>query len=133
MKKLIVTIAIALCMGMTTFAQEAYTGNDGVTEENGLFGLGVSFFDRDGDFNFFLEYYELDDEEDMNYSNQPQSYVDDGFFGLGIGLFNGNRDGNPGLPGFGDENNQDSPLGSGLAVLVGLGAAYLVGKKRKEE
>lgn len=27
----------------------------------------------------------------------------------------------------------DLPLGSGIAVLMGLGAAYLVGKKRKEE
>lgn len=25
-----------------------------------------------------------------------------------------------------------TPLGSGIAVLVGLGAAYLIGKKRKE-
>ena len=28
---------------------------------------------------------------------------------------------------------QDVPLGSGVAVLLGLGAAYLVGKKRREE
>ena len=26
-----------------------------------------------------------------------------------------------------------SPLGSGIAVMMGLGAAYLVGKKRREE
>ena len=31
----------------------------------------------------------------------------------------------------GDQNS--SPLGSGIAVLVSLGAAYLVGKKRREE
>lgn len=30
-------------------------------------------------------------------------------------------------------NNQDAPLGSGVVMLLGLGAAYLVGKKRKEE
>ena len=33
-------------------------------------------------------------------------------------------------------NNQDatnSPLGSGVAVLLGLGAAYMVAKKRKED
>ena len=29
--------------------------------------------------------------------------------------------------------NQPAPVGSGLAILVGLGAAYLVGKKRREE
>ena len=37
-----------------------------------------------------------------------------------------------GLPG--DVNGEDEePLGSGLAVLAGLGAAYLVAKKRKED
>ena len=36
MKKLIVTIAIALSMSMNTFAQEAFTGADGVAE-SGLF------------------------------------------------------------------------------------------------
>ena len=30
-------------------------------------------------------------------------------------------------------NGETTPLGSGIAVLLGLGAAYLVGKKRKEE
>ena len=40
----------------------------------------------------------------------------------------------PNLPAFGESNDQASgPLGSGIAVLVGLGAAYLVGKKRKED
>ena len=38
----------------------------------------------------------------------------------------------PGLPGHGENGNQPAPLGSGIAVLVGLGAAYLVGKKRRE-
>ena len=37
------------------------------------------------------------------------------------------------LPGsHGQDTDQNSPLGSGVAVLVGLGAAYLVGKRRKE-
>ena len=34
----------------------------------------------------------------------------------------------------GDVNGDgETPLGSGIAVLVGLGAAYVVAKKRKEE
>jgi LPXTG-motif cell wall-anchored protein len=33
----------------------------------------------------------------------------------------------------GSDDNEPAPLGSGIAVLVGLGAAYLVGKKRREE
>ena len=39
----------------------------------------------------------------------------------------------PGLPGHGSNNNNPAPLGSGIAVLLGLGAAYMVGKKRREE
>ena len=33
----------------------------------------------------------------------------------------------------GTGSNQPAPVGSGIAVLMGLGAAYLVGKKRREE
>ena len=43
---------------------------------------------------------------------------------------------NPLLPAHNLQTNQDAdpvPVGSGIAVLVGLGAAYLVGKKRREE
>ena len=39
----------------------------------------------------------------------------------------------PKLPNHDLSGNQDAPLGSGVAVLLGLGAAYLVGKKRREE
>ena len=39
----------------------------------------------------------------------------------------------PLLPPHGSDGNVDAPLGCGIAVLVGLGAAYLVGKKRREE
>ena len=39
----------------------------------------------------------------------------------------------PVLPYHDLNGNQDAPLGSGIAVLLGLGAAYLVSKKRKED
>ena len=39
----------------------------------------------------------------------------------------------PMLPPHGSDENEPAPLGSGIAVLMGLGAAYLVGKKRREE
>ena len=39
----------------------------------------------------------------------------------------------PNLPGHGGSSNADAPLGSGIAMLTVLGAAYLVGKKRREE
>ena len=38
------------------------------------------------------------------------------------------------LPGsHGSNTDTDAPLGGGIAVLVGLGAAYMVGKRRREE
>ena len=39
----------------------------------------------------------------------------------------------PALPAHGLSDNQNAPLGSGIAVLTALGAAYLVGKRRKED
>ena len=41
----------------------------------------------------------------------------------------------PSLPNHNETENQDgnSPLGTGIAVMLGLGAAYLVGKKRSED
>ena len=39
----------------------------------------------------------------------------------------------PGTPDHGQTGNQDAPLGSGVAVMLGLGAAYMVAKKRREE
>ena len=42
----------------------------------------------------------------------------------------------PGVPGHGESENQDgneTPLGTGIALLTALGAAYLVGKKSNEE
>ena len=50
--------------------------------------------------------------------------------------FMGNRTDTPTLPGHNQTGNQDgdeTPLGSGIAVLAVLGGAYLVGKKRREE
>ena len=42
-------------------------------------------------------------------------------------------DGFPGMPGHGGTGNADAPLGTGIAMLTALGAAYLVGKKRNEK
>ena len=43
----------------------------------------------------------------------------------------------PVIPSYGSTNDANgdgtTPLGSGIAVLVGLGAAYMVSKKRKED
>ena len=88
MKKLALTIAVVLGLGLTTFAN-----NDG-----GLFQRGAS----------------------------ETSY---GFYGDRDGIL-------PGAPDIPDHDltgNQDAPLGSGIAVMLGLGAAYMVAKKRKED
>ena len=133
MKKLIVTIAIVLGMGLTMFAQERFTGADGVAERNGLFNRSAGLFTDNGE----LYYYDYDEDEYIAYNNQLQLqlFEEDGFFGIGSGFFNrGTMRGNPILPGFGNSDDQGAaPLGSGIAVLTALGAAYLVGKRRKEE
>ena len=87
MKKLALTIAIVLGLGMTTFANP----------NGGLFQRGAN------------------DEQTSGW-----------------------RDGNnsvPMLPNHGLQSNQDAngPVGSGIAVLLGLGGAYLFGKRKKEK
>ena len=88
MKKLVLTIAVVLGLGLATFAN-----NDG-----GLFQRGAA---------------------------EP-TYGLYGDRGL-------RQDGFPGMPGHGGNGDADAPLGSGVAVLLGLGAAYMVAKKRKED
>ena len=49
---------------------------------------------------------------------------------------NNMRDGNtglfPGLPNHGLDQNQDAPLGGGVLLLIGFGAAYALKKKNEE-
>ena len=88
MKKLALTIAIVLTMGLSAMAQDG-----------GLLNRGVSF-------------------DKQNRSGMMKEGENSGI----------------GLPGeHGLEGNQPAPLGSGIAVMIGLGAAYLIGKKRNEE
>ena len=87
MKKTIITTAIILGLGFTTFAQSD-------NHNGGLFRKGP---------------------EAIEYTNRES-------------------EGLPMLPSsHGEPGDQTSPLGSGVAVLLSLGAAYLVGKKRREE
>ena len=88
MKKTLVTIAIILGLGMTSFADPT---------NGGLFQRGEAVENNGGT------------------------------------IYGSNRDGVPMLPGHGQEGNQPAPLGSGIALLTALGAAYLVGKRKREE
>ena len=87
MKKLALTIAIVLGLGLTSFAE----GNQG----GGLFQRGAAK--------------EMSNRET---GNSPML---------------------PNLPTHHQTGNQDAPLGSGIALLLGFGGAYLVTKKRREE
>jgi hypothetical protein len=88
MKKLAITIAIVLGLGMTSFADSA---------NGGLFQRGEAIENNGGT------------------------------------IYGSNRDGTPMLPSHGQEGNQPAPLGSGIAVLTALGAAYLVSKRKHED
>ena len=89
MKKLALTIAIVLGLGMTSFADP----NNG----GGLFQRGEAVENNNGT------------------------------------IYGSNRDGFPILPNHGSDTNEPAPVGSGIAVLTVLGAAYLVGKRKHED
>lgn len=94
MKKLIMTFALALAMGVSAFAQEGLFDSE-IFVEKGLFGRGEELFEYEEDYR-----------------------------GDGVPLLPGEHN----LPG-----NQDAtPLGGGIAVLLGLGVAYAFAKKREE-
>lgn len=97
MKKLAITIAIVLGLGLTSVAGP---------KEGGLFKRGVS----------------------------DEQYYGMGSFSNGNLFLNRSYD-MPMLPDHEDPNNNDAdaPLGTGIALLLGLGGAYLVAKKRKED
>jgi hypothetical protein len=92
MKKLVMTTAIVLGLGLTTFAQG-------------------SMFHRENSGN-----------------NGNAVYQERSFFAK-----EGGGPLTPGLPTHGLSESQNAPLGSGIAMLLGLGAAYAVAKKRREE
>ena len=95
MKKIALTLAIVLGMGLTTFAQDDVFGG-------GLFQRGDT-----PNYNYFADWADL------------------GWTRSG-GLLS--------LPGAHNlDSDVDAPLGSGIALLVALGGAYLVAKRRKEE
>ena len=72
------------------------------------------------------------------FAQEVEVYEERGLFGMGkeSSIF-GAKAGEDALllPGHGETDDQDAdgPLGTGIALLTTLGAAYLVAKKRKED
>ena len=65
--------------------------------------------------------------------NAENGYSGYNYFGAKAEVDNAVSPATPLLPQHGQDTNQTAPLGSGIAVLMGLGAAYMVAKKRREE
>lgn len=137
MKKLALTITFLLGMTIGAFAEwNSY--------EQGwmLFNLFNSNPDEQENANVGL--FEDNEVNAMMWNNVIEAptniinYEGGGLFGRGksmyTGVGNGFRNGiGLFLPGgHGGDGDVEAPLGSGVVVLLGMGAAYLVAKKRKE-
>ena len=104
MKKLALTIAIVLGIGICAYAQGG-----------GLFGYG-----------------EVSNEEEecqgsALIGNDQTQETPEGLFSLLRTNFNA-----PVLPEHNQTQNQDAPLGSGALLLIGFGAAYALKKRKKD-
>ncbi|MCR5645633.1 MAG: hypothetical protein K6F96_04485 [Bacteroidales bacterium] len=70
----------------------------------------------------------------FQYGATPQGFGAPAWFAFGGQNLWGNdfTGTNPLLPQHGQDTNQNAPLGSGLLLLAGMGAAYAAAKRRKE-
>ena len=79
-----------------------------------IFGLGIGAFAQGGLFQY-------------------SAVSDEAFYGSGYDSYNIRESlMYPGLPVHGQDSNTDAPLGGGVLLLLGFGAAYAM-KKRREE
>ena len=67
----------------------------------------------------------------------PEAYEEAGLFGKGFGIFTSDTEesllGLPDEHGFGGDVDADEvPLGSGIVLLAGMGAAYLLKNKKND-
>ncbi len=74
----------------------------------------------------------------MAFAQDVEVYEERGLFGMGKeSTIFGAKAGEDALllpdHGMTEDQDADSPLGTGIALLTALGAAYLVGKRRKED
>ena len=160
MKKIVLTMAIALGMAFTTNAQRADVDYD-YTNDNYDGAIYYNYGDMHriedyGDIHYVGSHFLNDDENDdiltrlglkgsssttsrgtEYYGYEGESYRGGGLLGRGPksnDLF-GNARGifSPNLPYHGtDEDADAAPLGSGVLVLIGMGAAYALTKKSRK-
>ena len=138
MKKL--TLTLALVLGMTLGALAQKSSSTTLSQNPYEVDDSESFFEYLQ--QMFIMEEDLEDPYAAEYeglSNDGGMFGGGGLFQRGAGndytMFGGNRNGNLlGLPSVhGAEGDADVPLGGGIALLIGLGGAYLVAKKRKGE
>ena len=161
MKKLVLTMAIALGMTFTASAQRAGIdydySNDNYDGVN-IYNYGDMHRIEDyGDNHYVGSHFINDDENDdiltrfgLNSSISSTSrgteyngYESEGYLGGGLlgrgskgsGLFGGSRGlFTPNIPTHGTEGDADAaPLGGGALLLIGFGAAYALSKKNRKE
>ena len=159
MKKLVLTLAIALGMAFTASAQRADIDYDYTIDYDGSYSYynygDLHRIENYGDRHYVGSHFKNDDEKDdiftrlglrnssstsrdtEFYDNDGESYIGGGLLGRGqkgSGLFVNSRGlFSPNLPSHGTEGDADAaPLGSGALLLIGMGAAYALGKKKNK-
>lgn len=73
--------------------------------------------------------------QQSGYFSNDENATGGGMFGRGFvptEEYNNRNTLMPNLPNHLMEDDQDAPLGSGTALLLGMGAVYVIAKKRKE-
>ena len=135
MKKLFLTVTLLLGMTLGAFA-------DGTPYESTFFLFNL--FNPEDEEEESTGLFENDEINELMWDNVVSApsgnvnYEGGGLFGRGksmyTGVGGGFKTGGAGLllpPQHGSANDE-TPLGSGVVVLLGMGAAYLVAKRRKE-
>ena len=105
MKKTLLTIAMVLTLGLAANAQNTL---DWEEERENYFGNSMALFD----WNNFVETFDWVSKSSIMDRSTPDFLLPSSH---GTGM------------------DYEGPLGSGIAVLAGLGAAYAIAKRRKEE
>ena len=160
MKKLVLTMAIALGMAFTANAQRAdidYNYSNDYDDGVSYYNYGdLHRIDDYGDRHYVGSHFNNDDENEDIFTRlglkggsttsrgtEYYGYESEGYYGgglLGRGPKGGDLFGGPRstllplLPTHGTNEDADAvPLGSGALLLIGMGAAYAVAKKKGKE